>query len=168
MTMDVTADTLIARHSSELFRYLYRFVGRRGVAEDLLGDVFVKMLQQLQKTADPLFPWRAWLYRVAGNAAISHLRKAKFRSWIGLDAVAAINPEPSAQQQLEGDQSGRALQQAIAQLSPKLKSTLLLHAYQELSYKEIADAEQIAVGTVKSRINEAKRLIKRWLEQHHE
>lgn len=167
MVAQATVDELVARHSNELFGYLVRFVGNRAVAEDLLGDVLVKMMEQHQTSVDAEFAWRPWLYRVATNQAISHLRKEKIRQWVGLDGLDVAADECDASVHIDAGQSGQRIQRAIARLSPKLKSTLMLSVYQGLSYKEIAEVERIEVGTVKSRLNEAKRVVKCWLEESH-
>lgn len=161
----MTVDQLVALHADELLAYLCRFVGDRSTAEDLLGDVFVKLLQQQATPQTTVMEWRPWLYRVAMHHAISYLRKRRWRTWLRLDHDAA-DDAPSVGAQLEASHMDRRVQQAIVSLSPTLRSTLLLSVYQELSYKEIADVEQINLGTVRSRLNEARRLVKLALEAH--
>src|SRR3989338_5821853 len=72
-----TSEELIKAHAKELFGYLCRYAGDPALAEDLLGEVFVRFLMQYKVKTDPNFQWRPWLYRVATNLVISHLRRQK-------------------------------------------------------------------------------------------
>lgn len=154
-------ETLVRQHSKELYTYLCRFVGNRSHAEDILSDVFVRLIEQFKKTGDEPFAWRPWLYRVATNCAISHLRRQKIRSFIPLlckEDVPASTPSPQELAEISNEAS--MIKSAIDKLSHKHKSILIMHVYQEMSYEEIAGTLDISLGTVKSRISEAKKKIR--------
>lgn len=154
-------ETLVRQHSKELFGYLCRFVGNRSHAEDILSDVFVRLIEQYRKTGDEPFAWRPWLYRVATNCALSHLRKQKIRSFVPFAGKEDV-PEsvPSPQQLAEMSNEASVIRSAIEKLSHKHRSILIMHVYQEMSYEEIARTLAISLGTVKSRISEAKTKIR--------
>ena len=82
--------TLVAEHQTAILNYLYRLVGDADAAEDLTQETYVKAwraLERLELDEDAEARRRAWLYRIAHNAALDHLRrKTRFR-WLGLDAL---------------------------------------------------------------------------------
>lgn len=154
------AEALFRRHADELFGYLCRFTSNRAEAEDILSDVFVKLLEQGERRlADAAFEWRPWLFRVATNAAVSRFRRQRIRALFALRRRAAEGTSGKADP-VEADEEGRRVRAAIDALSPKLKAVLIMRIYQELSYEEIARATEINIGTVKSRLNEAKARLK--------
>lgn len=162
------AEHLFRRHANELFGYLCRMTGDRAEAEEILSDVFVRLLEQGEgRLADASFEWRPWLYRVATNAALSRFRRQRIRSlFLAREhrqraGEAAEKPDP-----IEGDEEGRRVRGAIEKLGGKYRAVLLMRAYQEMSYEEIARALSINVGTVKSRLNGAKQRLARLLGGH--
>ena len=162
-----TSEELIKAHAKELFGYLCRYAGDPALAEDLLGEVFVKFLMQYKTKTDPNFQWRPWLYRVATNLAISHFRRQKLWSFFGLINQAANTSEKPPHDVIEQSQDGQLLKTAIEQLGDKFKSVVIMRVYNEMSYDEIAYALKINVGTVKSRMNEAKARLKILLEDKY-
>lgn len=159
------AESIVRQYSQEIFGYLCRFMGDRSNAEDVLGDVFVKLIEQIKKVNDPGFPWRAWLYRVATNRAISYGRKKKLRNFLFLEEEKIESNGHSPEKLAELSEEGLRIKKAIETLNHKLKSVLILRIYQEMSYEEIAQALKINIGTVKSRINEARQRVKTILEE---
>lgn len=163
--MDMT-EQLFKEHSDGICRYLCRMMNRTSDAEDVLSEVFVKLIREAQKGRDESFNWRAWLYRVATNCAVSHFRKQRVRRLFGLNESHhhEMETESAASEDFEINEDGKKVKDAVARLDPKYKSVIVMQVYDELSYKEIADILQINIGTVKSRLNEAKRILKEALE----
>lgn len=162
-------EALVKAHSHELFAYLYRMIGNRAQAEDLLGEVFVKLIEQVNHGCGEGWAWRPWLYRVAGNCAISHLRKQKLRSYIPLlGSHNVASEEPAADAVMAQRQTEISMQKAIGMLGNKHKEVLIMRMYQDLSYDDIAAVLKINVGTVKSRINAAKKKLRGLMEVDNE
>lgn len=158
------AEELFRRHANELFGYLCRFTANRADAEDILSDVFMKMLEQgEQQLAVEGFEWRPWLFRVATNSAISRFRQQRIRALFTRKGAEQPAPVIKGNDPVETIQDAERVRAAIRSLRPKLKTVLIMRVYQDLSYEEIAAAAGINVGTVKSRLNEAKRQLKELL-----
>lgn len=159
-------ELLFYKYSDELFAYLCRFTGNRGVAEDVLSTVFVRLIEETEKKGMDNMPnWRPWLYRVATNCAISHFRRQKIKNLFSLKNRGCLGPESiSSHDTVEGKEITQRLKKIVEGLSEKLKSVIILNIYQELSYEEVAVTLKINIGTVKSRLNEAKRIIREKME----
>lgn len=152
-----STDTLAKKYSKELFSYLCRYVGDYASAQDILSDVFVRMMENIHHSGDESFQWRPWLYRVATNLAASHLRRQKIRRlFLVKNSGSAIN-DSSPHRQLEYSQNEKRVRMAMEQLSNKYRSALVMRVYQEMSYEEIARNLGISLAAVKSRINDAKK-----------
>src|SRR6188768_1235005 len=72
---------LFERYHAPILNYLHRMVGDRALAEDLTQDTFIKAYNALSRTK-PDLAFKAWLYRIATNTAISHLRRGKIIKWL--------------------------------------------------------------------------------------
>lgn len=142
----VDAESLFAAHRQGLFRYLCRIVGRAEAAQDLTQEVFVRVARTDVPTDDPAGS-RAWLFRIARNLALNHLRDARRRPE---PAVLADRAEPAVQE------LGVALAQALASLSDLDRDVFLLREDAGLSYAEIAAACDLSPDAVRSRLRRAR------------
>lgn len=150
-------------HSNEIYAYLCRFLGDKNTAEDLLGEVYVRLVEQFNKVNDPEFNWRPWMYRVATNLAISHTRKRKVRRLFQLFTALEESLPATSDQAIENNESECHVKEAVNSLGAKHRSIILLRYYQDMSYEEIAAVLKINMGTVKSRLNEAKKKLGEYL-----
>jgi len=161
--------SLVETYSDELHSYLCRYTGDYAMAKDVLGDVFLKLVQMIRHKRKKDIKWRPWLYRVATNCAISRFRKQKVRSLFHLKEISHRKEGPKTPHELvEISREGKMVRNAILKLGKIHRSVLVMRVYQEMTYKEIADSLEINVGTVKSRINEAKSRLKKQLEIGYE
>ncbi len=165
-------EQIMNMYADRLYNYILRMVGNATDAEDLVQETFLRAYQGL-----PTFDGRAslgtWLYRIATNLCIDHQRKRARRvSTVSYSAQEDEDGEmtewdfPDLQTPNPLDAAlNRELEQvvetAIANLSPKLKTVLLLYDVEELSYEEIARVLNIPIGTVKSRLNHARAQIQK-------
>lgn len=136
-------EAFYAQHGPYILRYLRRLVGPQ-YAEDLLQDTFVQALCHTKRLGEVNSP-RAWLFRVARNLAMNVLRKKKITVNIDLDRLvhSASLEDPRL----------TAMRCAINKLSDNCRETVLLRWYDQLSYKEIAQVQDISIGTVRSRLH---------------
>jgi RNA polymerase sigma-70 factor (ECF subfamily) len=148
---------LVRRYQARLYRFVARLVGSRDDALDLVQDVFVKAWQAIPEW-QPQAAVHTWLFQIARNGAIDHLRR---RSALGMtphpDPAADVpdvraGPEDAA---LTAERF-RHLQTALARIAPEHREILLLREVEQMSYDEIAAALGIRAGTVKSRISRAR------------
>lgn len=151
---------LVCRHQDSIVSLIYRMCGDIHLAEDAAQEAFVRVWQNLN-SYKPQYAFRSWLYRIGANAALDALRRE--RPTAGLDTVTLADHDAGPEQSVEQNQRAAYVRQAIARLSPPLRMVLVLREYQELGYQEIADALDIPVGTVMSRLNAARAQLRREL-----
>lgn len=144
---------LVCRHQNSIVSLTYRMCGDLRLAEDAAQVAFVRVWQNLD-SYKPQYAFRSWLYRIAANAALDSLRRD--RPTTELDSLSLADPGTTPEQSAEENQQAAHVRRAIAQLSPPLRVVLSLREYQELTYQEIADALDIPIGTVMSRLNSAR------------
>jgi RNA polymerase sigma-70 factor (ECF subfamily) len=129
-------------------------------AEDAAQETFIKAYQNL-KNYTPNASFYTWLYRIAVNTCLDHIRKFSFHSlFFSGDKEAHIDSFPSQAPSPESAyataQSMVALQSALNKLSTKLRVVIVLNELEGLAYEEIAEILDVSVGTVKSRISRAR------------
>jgi len=158
---------LCTRYQTVLFRYLCQLVGQRELAEEILQDTLVavwKSASQFEGRSSV----QTWLIGIARRQAHNTLRR---RSLPGLDVseleyVPAADPEPEDVALARAEREDLAA--AIQRLVPTQREILLLTFVHELSYQEMAKILGIPEGTVKSRLNHAKRALRALLEASEE
>jgi RNA polymerase sigma-70 factor (ECF subfamily) len=149
----VAFERLFERYHAPILNYLHRMVGDRALAEDLTQDAFVKAYRALPNTR-PDLAFKAWLYRIATNTAISHLRRRKLVRWV---------PFLAGQDHSTGESIERSVgrkhdvEQALAQLPQHYAAVLLLRHYQGLSLAETAQALDITENAAKLRLFRARK-----------
>jgi RNA polymerase sigma factor (sigma-70 family) len=155
--------TLFDRHAAVLFRFLVRRVGPDS-ADELLGEAF-RIAFERRATFDPgRVTARPWLYGIATNVLSQHHRREARR----LRATGRLAAQPPSQDDrterviASMDARGRwpRVAEALAALPDAERDTILLFAWEELSYDEIATALGIPVGTVRSRLNRGRRRLR--------
>lgn len=154
---------LVRIHASDVLHVIYRMCGDMQVAEDAAQETFIQAWLRLQ-TYRPGTPLRNWLYRIAINAAIDMLRKEKRILPGAVEDMRLINPEPGPEALLSSSERAQAVQKAVLALPDASRAVLVLREYEGLSYHEIAHTLDIPVGTVMSRLNYARKLLKERLE----
>ena len=147
------------RHFPTIHRYLHRRVGRE-LASDLASETFsvaFKSRSRFDPSRDDAAPW---LYGIAANLLRDHHRSERRR----LLAYAKTGVDPildgcfdAVDARLDADAEGPAVARALARLTPGDRETLLLYAWADLTYREIAEALAIPTGTVRSRLSRARR-----------
>ncbi len=147
------------RHGATLHRYLARRLGGsdRAAADDLLAETFLAAFGKRATFDTARSSARPWLYGIAANLLADHRRKEARR----LQLVAPAEPDVGCHADLVADrvsaQAHRArLQDALDSLETRDREVVLLIAWEELSYAEVAEALDIPVGTVRSRLNRAR------------
>jgi RNA polymerase sigma-70 factor (ECF subfamily) len=150
---------LVIRHHRLVINVAFRALGELSLAEDVAQEVFLKVYKALPNYRHEK-PFKHWLHRVAANAVTDTLRRR--RPLVSLDdmqeqpASAEADPlDVATRHDLQ-----RAVRQAIASLPSHYRDTIALQAFAELSYEEIAKTLDIPLGTVMSRLNGAKRLLR--------
>lgn len=159
---------LIRRYERPVFSLVFRMVRDRELAEDLSQDTFVKVLQHIDRYR-PEFKFSSWLFKIANNVAIDHLRRRQLNTVsmdgsphaVTADALERTSFDVSAQDEsalevLEAKELGSSIEQAIAQLRPEYRACILLRHVEDKSYEEIAATLDLPLGTVKTYIHRAR------------
>ena len=151
---------LFDRHFKSVYRYLARRVGRDR-ADDLASDTFTVAFTRRTTFRSDATDARPWLLGIATNL-LMYERRAEQRSLEAVDRIRAQPLQPVAE--LADDVLDHGVAAALAELDRDQRNVLLLFAFGELSYEEIALALTIPVGTVRSRMSRARSHLRRRLE----
>src|SRR6266540_19340 len=146
------------RHARHIHRYLARRLGDT-VADDVLAETFLTAFGKRAKYDRDRPDARPWLYGIATNLVSRHrraeARELKLRLAVGPPAPVDGHDERVADQ-VSAQAMGKQLDAALAALNPGDRDVLLLVAAEGLAYQEVADALDIPLGTVRSRLNRAR------------
>jgi len=166
---------LIRRYQRPIFSLIYRMVRDRELAEDLAQETFIKALNALD-TYRPEFKFSSWLFKIANNAAIDHLRKKELHtlSLEGAPDAPAGDREGQPLQiadrtetphdEFEAKELGSAIERAIGALRPEYRQCILLRHVEGRPYEEISEITGLPLGTVKTFIHRARAQLKEALE----
>lgn len=153
---------IIKRYQGKLFAYLYRFVGEKEEAEDLLQNVFFKAYRNLGKY-DSNRKFSSWIYRIAHNEAVNFIKRKYLRKIISFDAVSSTkdkleisSTEDNAEESWIRKETDRAVDEAINRLPFKYRQVLALRYFSDKSYEEIGEILGRPVNTVGTLIKRAK------------
>lgn len=147
---------LVARHQGAVYRYLARLTRAPETARDLTQDTFLRAYQAI-RTWRPEARFRTWLFRIAHNLALDHLRRAGRARMEPLETGLDIpDPAPGPDGRLETLQRARQLERALGAIASAHREILLLREIEGMSYDDIAHALNLNPGTVRSRIARAR------------
>src|SRR5262245_21572025 len=171
---------LIRRYERPIFSLIYRMVRDRELAEDLTQETFVKALNAIDSYR-PEFKFSSWIFKIANNAAIDHLRRRELDTLSLEGARDATTPDraeatalqikdkgESPLEEMESRELGSAIELAIGKLRPEYRSCILLRHVEDRSYEEIADIMNLPLGTVKTYIHRARTELKEALSDLRE
>ena len=151
---------IVNAYTERLYWHVRRFLCSHEDTNDLLQDIFIKIW-----TALPTFRGDAklytWLYRIATNEVLNHLRKKRFKALISLESSATIvekmiDDDPH----FNGNQLQRELHKAIQRLPDKQRVVFSLRYFDEMKYEDIADITGTSVGALKASYHHAYNKVK--------
>jgi RNA polymerase sigma-70 factor (ECF subfamily) len=158
-------EQLIRRHQRAVANFVFRQTGQRDGASDLAQEVFLKVYLGLA-SFDPAFRFKTWLYRIASNCAIDHMRRRG-------PATCALQPEgepragaalaaegPTADDLLRLRELQERIETAVGRLPVDLRQLILLRYRQHCRYDEISRIADLPLGTVKNRIFRAREMLR--------
>ena len=174
---DVRAfELLYARYSHPLLNFFHQMCFDRAAAEDYLQETFLRVWRA-RATYRPIGKVSTWLFEIAKNFWFNEREKIRLRPFRtaagGEEGQAQLSLLPDAGDKAPADavrakEIGEAVGRAVAELSEKLRAAFVLARYQQLPYAEIAEILDIPVGTVKSRVALAERLLRARLASYLE
>ena len=160
---------LFRRHWGEAYRVAYRLLGNDQDAQDATQECMIKALAHLENF-DGRSRFRTWLLRIVTNAAFDSGRRRKRRATLSLGTAESDSGrfEPSVEDDpalaLKRRDLRKTLDDALGKIPPKPRATFVLFAEAGLSYEEIAEVQEIPIGTVMSRIYNARVKLQGYLE----
>lgn len=159
---------LVRRYERPIFSLIYRMVRDRELAEDLAQETFVKALKAVGSYR-PEYKFSSWIFKIANNAAIDHLRKRELATLSIEGSPHAVTPDameatalqiggrlPDPLEVLEARELGGAIEAAIGRLRPEYRACILLRHVEGRPYEEIAEMLGLPLGTVKTYIHRAR------------
>ncbi len=159
---------VIDRYESKMKRYARKFLQVEDDIDDLVQEVFIKVYANI-RSFDPDRKFSSWLYRIARNTFLNHIRSSK-KNMLRIDFDAALpflysyeTPETSFVEK----NLAKGLDACMKDIDEKYREVLVLRFYEGLSYEEIADVLRIPLSTVGVRISRAiKHIQKKYAEKY--
>jgi len=166
---------LLSRYQRPIFSLVYRMVRDRTLAEDLAQEAFIRAFNAIG-SYKPRYKFSSWIFKIANNHTIDHLRKRKLDT-VSIDGSPhARSPEEEAQSRLvveskeeapdrfvESRELGGQIEVAIGRLRPEYQTAVLLRHVEGYTYDEIAEIMELPLGTVKTYLHRARAELKELL-----
>ena len=138
---------LFERHHIMLYNFFLRLTGNRSVSEDLVQDVFFRILKY-RSTYKGESKFTIWMYQIARNAHVDYLRKQKRQFSLEEQTQEAASQEPTPEEKIEQGQDVAMVREALAKLPLRKREVLVLSRFQNLKYKEIAELLNLSGKTI--------------------
>ena len=163
--LELQFNSLVRQYSEPLYWHVRSMVGSHEDADDLLQEIFIKAWKSLPSFRGDSDPF-TWLWRIATNETISHLRKARVRAALSFsrlddDAARICDPDPY----FDGNAAMRALRKAVMSLPDKQRQVFVMRYWDELSYEQISEITGTSVGALKASYHFAYDKIKSYLDK---
>ncbi len=154
---------LMRKYQRRLYTFIRRMVCDHDEAEDVLQDTFIKVWQKLGDFRGDAQLY-SWIYRIAHNQCLDHLRRLKRGLFVSHDAVSErLCGTLDSTEHFTGDHIHRQLQRAIMTLPDKQRAVFHMKYFDELKYEEISTITGTSVGALKSSYHIAVKKIEAWL-----
>ena len=159
-------EELVRRYQRPISAYVYRMVGNYESALDLTQEIFIKVYSSLRRYRSE-FKFSTWIYKIAHNAAIDHLRRTATR-----EQSLILGPENdqfdlpvestrlSPEQESERKERRGEIESVVRALPANYRELIILRHSQDLSYEEIVEVTGLPLGTVKNRLFRAREMMR--------
>ncbi|MEO5510905.1 MAG: sigma-70 family RNA polymerase sigma factor [Longimicrobiales bacterium] len=167
---------LIGRYQRPVFSLIYRMVRDREKAEDLTQETFIKVLNAIERY-DPSFKFSSWIFKIAHNTSLDHLRKkepetlsmqgsphARTDAEIEASTITPESGDENPEEYTSNRELGSEIDRAIGRLRPEYRTAIVLCHIEGRPYEEIAEIMDVPLGTVKTYIHRARNDLKKQLE----
>ena len=166
---------MIRRCGEKAYNFAYRLAGNEADARDLVQEAFMRAYSHF-KTYDKTRPFETWLFRILQNIYLDGVRRYAHGHTVSLDAPAPVeesvweeiipadDPEPG--ERLMREESDGLVRKALGELPVHYRTAVILCDIEGLSYEQIGKVMACPVGTVRSRIHQGRRLVKKTLDEN--
>lgn len=168
-------DTLMIKYRERIYGVVYNMTANRDDAADITQDAFIKAFSSIQRFQGKS-SFFTWLYRIAVNTALSHIKKNRKRRFFSFEnlhedagyetAVEVLSAKTKTDKNVLLGELQEKLNEALQKLSPKHRTVVVLYEIDGLSHAEIADIVGCSQGTVRSRLHYAKQQLQSYLEEY--
>lgn len=164
--------TLINRHQSKIYGFIYSKISDRDISDDIFQDTFIKVIKTLKSNSyNEEGKFLPWVMRIAHNLIIDHFRKTKkmpmFRETEEFSIFSIMTDNvPNIETQLIISQVENDLKKLIEELPNDQKEVLVMRIYQDLSFKEISDITGVSINTALGRMRYALMNLRKVIEKH--
>ncbi len=155
-TMDITIESIWDSYHNNLLLFIKKRVADHSTAEDILQDVFIKILSNIKSLKDNS-KIKSWLYQITRNTIIDHYRSNRKLQELPLSLA---QREEEREEGKEEDEIGRCMLPMINQLPEKYRDALLLSEIKGLSQKEVATTLNISYPNAKIRVQRGRKMLK--------
>ena len=164
--------TLLSRYRNSVFHAMYKMVNKRDDADDLTIEAFGKAFRKLPTYA-PNYAFSTWLFKIAINNCIDHIRKKRLLTLSMDDTIMDSDREyshnirdyqPDPEQMMMHEQKLSHVRRLVQNMNVKYRTMIELRYYEELSYEEIAQELGLPLGTVKAQLFRAKEILSQQLQ----
>lgn len=159
-------EELVRRYQRPIVNYVFRMLGNYDSALDVTQDVFIKVYNSLAKYSSE-YKFSTWLYRIAHNAAIDHMRRNSINSQSietenadGTYQLQLESPGPTPEQDRERSEWRIEINNVVKCLPSAYRDLIMLRHSYDLSYDEISDVTGLPLGTVKNRLFRAREMMR--------
>jgi RNA polymerase sigma-70 factor (ECF subfamily) len=157
---------LVRRYQRPIAAYVYRMVGDYDSALDLTQEVFIKVYSSLARYR-PEFKFSTWIYKIAHNASVDHLRRNASREQAIISEVdgeeremTVMSRKLSPEQEYAVEERRAEIERVVRQLPSVYRELIILRHQHDLSYDEIAEVTSLPLGTVKNRLFRAREMMR--------
>ena len=164
--------TLIKRHQSKIFGFIYSKLGDRDLANDIFQDTFIKVIRTLKSNAyNEEGKFLPWVMRIAHNLIVDHYRSNKkmplYRETEEFSIFSIMTDDAlTIENQLISDQVAKDLRQLVEELPGDQKEVLMMRLYQDMSFKEISEATGVSINTALGRMRYALLNLRKVIDKH--
>jgi RNA polymerase sigma-70 factor (ECF subfamily) len=174
----MTFEDIYREYGEKILNLAYRMTGREEAARDLTQDIFIKVYENM-KTFRGESQVYTWIYRIATNHILNYLKKSRRRRWLSLmdkplsDVLKEDQVEPgfwgssgspSPDRKLEKAEREKIIRSIVQTLPSKYRVPFVLHRYEDMSYKEIAEIMGLSLSALEARLHRAKKMMIEKLE----
>jgi RNA polymerase sigma-70 factor (ECF subfamily) len=169
---EAALESLIKRHQSRIFGFIYSKVGDRDLADDIFQDTFIKVIRTLKSNAyNEEGKFLPWVMRIAHNLIVDHFRQNKkmplYRETEKFSIFSVMTDDSlTIENKIISDQVTKDLRQLVEELPDDQKEVLTMRLYQDMSFKEISEATGVSINTALGRMRYAVINLRKVIDKH--
>jgi RNA polymerase sigma-70 factor (ECF subfamily) len=158
---------MVRRYHSRIYWVARRMVKNHEDADDIAQDVFIKAYSALKDFRGDSNIY-TWLYRIAVNLSINHLRKQKVRKLVDIsDYIPFLGKDPDQDTDMVHDENVSLIEQAIETLPEKQRAVFIMRYYDEMPYEQISSILGTSVGGLKANYHHAVKKVAQYVKERH-